>query len=168
MIIMNKKLLTCAVCVAFGVGVPFGVVRAQQQQTEENAVKATVFKMWSALTIMDSKKFKSSVAFPMLTLETAPQNSVGSSFVYKNVTEFDEEDARIRQQMKKEGVKSSSAGFNGTISDLSVTMVNPNVASVIYKNVLNVNGKKQPPVTLISVLRKKDNAWKIVFTTIPQ
>lgn len=165
---MNKQLSARVVCILLiGAVVPLGVVRAQQQRAEENAIKATVFKMWSSLSGMNSKKYKESVTFPNLAMEVTPQ-STGHIFIYRNEGEFDAGDARTRQAIKSGKEKQADVQFNGSVSDLSVTMVNPNVASVIYKCSVKVKGIKQQPVALISVLRKKDNVWKVVFTTIPQ
>lgn len=116
---------------------------------------------------MGTKKFKESVTFPIMAMEVTPQ-SAGQNFVYKNAVEFDAEDARIRQSIKSGNTKKTDVQFNGAISDLSVTMVNANVASVIYKCFVKVKGVQQPPVALISVLRQQNNGWKVVFTTIPQ
>lgn len=165
---MNKQLLARVACILLiGAVVPLGVVRAQQQRQEENAVKTTVYKMWSALGTMDTKKFKESVMFPIMAMEVTPQ-SAGHIFIYRNEGEFDAGDARTRQAIKSGKEKREDVQFNGSVSDLSVTMVNPNVASVIYKCSVKVKGIKQQPVALISVLRKKDNVWKVVFTTVPQ
>ena len=156
-----KKRIVFGIC-GVSAALAGSVVIAAEQQTAKDteAISTTLRQFYAATSKVDKQALKSTVDWPLMLVET-DNKGTKKQFVYSEESEFDDLAKQAKQGPPP--VK---------LSDIKVQFLNDGLASVTYEcsvpsaAVSKTETAPARTLSLVTVLRKQEN-WKIIFTSIP-